>query len=112
MRSSGFAVGQGGYGGPKGPKDAAPVPKIPKRTPDWISKEQTFPGSALLYRLNGDYNPLHASPENGYNASIDVANLKERKWDFQVRSCMASSPGMLPLNTLFRNGRMPTRLVS
>jgi hypothetical protein len=29
------------------------------RAPDWVIKDQTLPEQALIYRLSGDYNPLH-----------------------------------------------------
>ncbi|KAJ4377641.1 hypothetical protein N0V83_000469 [Neocucurbitaria cava] len=61
---SGFYVGQGGWGGPKGPK----VPNYPPpadRAPDAVRVFQTTLETPHLYRLNGDYNPLHADPEPG-----------------------------------------------
>jgi acyl dehydratase len=33
------------------------------REPDAVQKLKTTLETAHLYRLNGDYNPLHASPE-------------------------------------------------
>lgn len=55
--------GAGGFGGeppPKEPKFA----EIPKdRAPDFRIEEATTAEQALLYRLSGDYNPLHADPE-------------------------------------------------
>jgi peroxisomal enoyl-CoA hydratase 2 len=60
---SGFFVGQGNWGGPKGPATQNFPP--PDRKPDVVATYQTTPESALLYRLNGDYNPLHATPEPG-----------------------------------------------
>eukprot|EP00922_Rhytidocystis_sp_ex-Travisia-forbesii_P069199 GHVS01103234.1.p1 GENE.GHVS01103234.1~~GHVS01103234.1.p1 ORF type:complete len:342 (-),score=48.66 GHVS01103234.1:275-1300(-) len=36
--------------------------KKPSRKPDVIVDRPTFPSQALLYRLNGDKNPLHADP--------------------------------------------------
>eukprot|EP00922_Rhytidocystis_sp_ex-Travisia-forbesii_P039037 GHVS01058130.1.p1 GENE.GHVS01058130.1~~GHVS01058130.1.p1 ORF type:complete len:351 (-),score=69.80 GHVS01058130.1:264-1316(-) len=36
--------------------------KKPKRKPDVVVDRSTFPSQALLYRLNGDKNPLHADP--------------------------------------------------
>lgn len=61
---SAFYVAQGGWGGPKGPATANfPPPK--DRKPDVVFEDQTTKESALLYRLNGDYNPLHATPEPG-----------------------------------------------
>lgn len=53
----------GGFGGPRpAAQEAEPTP--PKdREPDWTEEEATTPEQALLYRLSGDLNPLHADPE-------------------------------------------------
>ncbi|KAL2125285.1 hypothetical protein VTJ04DRAFT_1650 [Mycothermus thermophilus] len=62
--SSSFYVAQGNWGGPKGP--ATPSYPPPRdRKPDAVWEAQTSAETALLYRLNGDYNPLHADPEPG-----------------------------------------------
>ncbi|KAL9048602.1 MAG: hypothetical protein Q9162_007636 [Coniocarpon cinnabarinum] len=61
---SGFFVGQGGWGGPKGEKGPDYSPPRDK-TPDVTMEMQTSAETAHLYRLNGDYNPLHATPEPG-----------------------------------------------
>jgi len=42
---------------------AKPIPK--DRKPDWIVRGKTTPEQALIYRLSGDYNPLHIDPELG-----------------------------------------------
>ncbi|KAL4962682.1 putative peroxisomal dehydratase [Aspergillus stella-maris] len=64
VTGSAFYVGQGGWGGPKGP--ATPNYPPPKdRKPDAVREIQTTTETAQLYRLNGDYNPLHATPEPG-----------------------------------------------
>lgn len=36
---------------------AKPIPR--DRTADWVVKDQTSSHQALIYRLSGDYNPLH-----------------------------------------------------
>lgn len=59
-RMSLFLRGEGGFGGPSGPK-AGNV--RPERAPDGVVESRTLPQQALLYRLNGDKNPLHADPE-------------------------------------------------
>jgi acyl dehydratase len=54
--------GAGGFGGPRPPKnDAIDPPK--DRAPDFHLELPTRPEQALLYRLSGDLNPLHADPE-------------------------------------------------
>jgi acyl dehydratase len=55
------ARGDGGFGGPQGPTSEPHA--LPKRPPDRTDLLQTRPEAALLYRLNGDRNPLHADPE-------------------------------------------------
>lgn len=61
---SAFYIGQGNWGGPKGPATQNfPPPK--DREPDHVLVQETNLQSALLYRINGDYNPLHATPEPG-----------------------------------------------
>ncbi|CDM35094.1 hypothetical protein DTO013E5_3024 [Penicillium roqueforti] len=62
--SSGFLVGQGGWGGPKGPSTVN-YPPPEGRAPDATHVIQSNSEIAHLYRLNGDYNPLHATPEPG-----------------------------------------------
>lgn len=54
-----WARGEGGFGGPAGP-DA--VTAIPDREPDKILVSPTTAQQALVYRLSGDMNPLHADP--------------------------------------------------
>ncbi len=53
-----FIRGEGGWGGDRGPSTPSFVP--PERSPDCVTSYQTRPDQALLYRLNGDRNPLHS----------------------------------------------------
>ncbi len=54
--------GEGGFGGEPPVKEASPAP-IPKdRAPDFCVEETTSLEQALLFRLSGDLNPLHADP--------------------------------------------------
>jgi acyl dehydratase len=54
---------QGGFGGDPPPKESLPVDR-PKDTPPTFSVEEvTSHEQALLYRLSGDHNPLHADPD-------------------------------------------------
>ncbi len=59
--STTFCRGDGGFGGPSGPSPS-PHP-IPERAPDASHDLPTLPQAALIYRLSGDTNPLHASPK-------------------------------------------------
>lgn len=54
--------GQGGWGGPRGPEAPANLPPE-GQSPDFEATQLTTRTQALLYRLNGDLNPIHASPE-------------------------------------------------
>jgi acyl dehydratase len=56
-----FCRADGGFGGPK--KDAPPPHALPERAPDIVCDLPTRPEMALIYRLSGDINPLHADPE-------------------------------------------------
>jgi acyl dehydratase len=58
-RFSLFLRGEGGFGGDPGPKGAEPPPAD---APDLVVESPTLPQQALLYRLLGDKNPLHADP--------------------------------------------------
>ncbi len=53
--------GAGGWGGERGP--ATDVNQAPERAPDAVITEKTSENQALLYRLSGDWNPLHVDPE-------------------------------------------------
>ena len=59
VRSSIFVKGEGGWGGDRGTSE--PV-ELPDRAPDADTTYDVTPQQALLYRLCGDRNPLHADP--------------------------------------------------
>jgi acyl dehydratase len=59
-RFSLFIRGEGGFGGDSGPKVGNVAPE---RAPDGVVERKTLPQQALIYRLSGDKNPLHADPE-------------------------------------------------
>jgi len=69
-----LARGDGGFGGER--KASAFKPDaIPMRDPDDICDLPTLPQQALLYRLSGDFNPLHASPTVARNAGFKAPIL-------------------------------------
>ncbi|MFE5033119.1 MaoC/PaaZ C-terminal domain-containing protein [Streptomyces sp. NPDC056683] len=63
-----FVRGEGGWGGDRGPSTRLDPPAgEPDRTVERPVRED----QALLYRLSGDYNPLHADPEFAKLAGFD-----------------------------------------
>ena len=61
--------GDGGFGGPAG---APPAPHaMPERAPDLSCALPTLPQAALIYRLSGDFNPLHADPAVARGAGFE-----------------------------------------
>lgn len=60
MTRSAFARADGGFGGPS---QSPPVHEPPQRAADAVLEFPTRRDQALLYRLCGDRNPLHADPE-------------------------------------------------
>ncbi|MFE5735548.1 MaoC/PaaZ C-terminal domain-containing protein [Streptomyces sp. NPDC056528] len=63
-----FVRGEGGWGGDRGPSDRLP---LPDRAPDRTVERHVREEQALLYRLSGDWNPLHADPEFAALAGFD-----------------------------------------
>jgi len=68
-RYSLFIRGAGGFGGDSGPKVGN---EAPARAPDGVVERTTLPQQALIYRLSGDKNPLHADPEYAKLAGFDT----------------------------------------
>ncbi len=70
-RHSLFFRGLGGFGGERGPSSQW---VLPEREPDFVFEVGTDAAQALLYRLAGDDNPLHADPQlvasGGYEKPI------------------------------------------
>ena len=60
-RSASFIRGSGGFGGDRGPSGKRNV--APDRGPDRGVTYKTGEDQALIYRLSGDRNPLHADPK-------------------------------------------------
>ena len=60
-----FLRGDGGFSAFGQPSDDAPPPRepTPDTAPEHVCELPTRPEAALLYRLSGDYNPVHADPE-------------------------------------------------
>ncbi len=117
--------GDGGFGGPGGP---TPEPHpIPARTPDSACELPTLPQAALIYRLSGDYNPLHADPAVAAKAGFErpilhglctfgvvghallktlCAYRPERLKSMQVRFSAPVFPGETIRTEMWRDGHM------
>jgi hypothetical protein len=88
----------GGFGGPRPPKGV--VVKLPTAHPplfeslDAIAKTQ-----ALLYRLSGDLNPLHADPQFAHDVGFEQGPLLHGLCTFGIvtRSLVAGACGGDPL---------------
>jgi acyl dehydratase len=57
-----FVRGEGGFGGDRGP-EAVKADPPEGQAADFKEAQTTLTTQALLYRLSGDLNPLHASPQ-------------------------------------------------
>ncbi|MEU2544655.1 MaoC/PaaZ C-terminal domain-containing protein [Streptomyces roseolus] len=63
-----FVRGEGGWGGDRGPSERL---ALPERAPDRTVERAVREDQALLYRLSGDWNPLHADPDFAKLAGFD-----------------------------------------
>ncbi|MFC6283528.1 MULTISPECIES: MaoC family dehydratase [Polaromonas] len=119
-----FLRGDGGSGGTL---DVAPAPHaLPERTPDTSVTISILPRAALIYRLSGDYNPIHADPALARKAgferpilhglcSLGVAtrailqeccgNQPERLRSLQLRFSSPVYPGETLLTDIWRDGQ-------
>ncbi len=72
VTSSIFVRGEGRWGGDRGPSTGV---ELPDRAADAIASYDVTPQQALLYRLCGDRNPLHADPEFAAKAGFPAPIL-------------------------------------
>jgi acyl dehydratase len=100
LTSTAFCRADGGFGGPAGPVRAPH--RLPDVPPQQVCDLPTLPQAALIYRLSGDYNPLHADPAYAQKAGFDRPILHGR--------CTFGVAGRAILKTLC--GYDPARLVS
>ncbi|GGZ11074.1 MaoC/PaaZ C-terminal domain-containing protein [Streptomyces poonensis] len=64
-----FVRGEGGWGGGRGPSGSPP--DLPSGPPDRLVERPVREDQALLYRLSGDRNPLHADPAFARRAGFE-----------------------------------------
>ena len=70
MGNVAFLRGDGGFGG-KSEGQPRPRPLPTERAPDARAELPSSVNQALIYRLAGDYNPLHIDPEIARSAGFD-----------------------------------------
>ena len=98
LTSTTFCRADGGFGGPSGPTKEPHV--LPSRAPDVTCDLPTLPQAALIYRLSGDYNPLHADPAYARKAGFKMPILHGRA-TFSIaghallKSCCGYDPSRL-----------------
>ena len=100
LTSTTFCRADGGFGGPDGPVETPH--KLPDTPPQQVCDLPTLPQAALIYRLSGDYNPLHADPAYAAKAGFAMPILHGR--------CTFSIAGHAILKTLC--GYDPARFVA
>jgi acyl dehydratase len=76
LTSTTFARADGGFGGPSGPTKV--LPPVPDTAPQFVCDLPTLPQAALIYRLSGDYNPLHADPAHAQKVGFKMPILHGR----------------------------------
>jgi len=87
-----LARGDGGFGGPQ--RSVSPPPSVPERAADYVIDLPTNANMALLYRLNGDWNPLHADPEVARKAGFERPILHGlATWGVAGRAIMQAACG-------------------
>jgi len=102
----------GGFSGERPPKSEAP--KVPDRAPDFTVETPTRPEQALLYRLSGDLNPLHADPEFATAAGFAAGPILHGLCTFGVvgravvsAACQGDEQRLLTLGAQFRRPVWP-----
>ncbi|MHA1564745.1 MAG: MaoC/PaaZ C-terminal domain-containing protein [Alphaproteobacteria bacterium] len=69
LSSTTFCRNDGGFGGPDGPVKKPHA--VPERPADEVCEIPTLDQAALIYRLSGDFNPLHVDPDTAQAAGFE-----------------------------------------
>jgi acyl dehydratase len=84
----------GGFGGPRPPKTPQPKALSADGSPLFTIVEHVSPEQALLYRLSGDLNPLHADPEFARAVGFEQGPILHglATYGFATRAALLGTP--------------------
>ena len=106
--------GEGGFGGDPPPKEPSGIDIPKEKQPDFAIEEKTTPEQALLYRLSGDPNPLHADPEFAKNVGFEQGPILHGlcTYGFMVRhaakgACAGDATKITDIDAQFRKPVWP-----
>ena len=111
LTSTTFCRADGGFGGPAGPVKT--VHELPTRGVDHRIDFATQPRAALIYRLSGDYNPLHAEPAMARAGGFDrpilhgLATYGIAGWAITKSVCSGDSAAVQSLDVRFSSPVYP-----
>lgn len=111
LGSTTFCRANGGFGGPTGP--VKPVHPMPEGAPALTEDRATLPSAALIYRLSGDYNPLHAEPAIGRAAGFErpilhgLCTFGIAGWAITKRLCDGDPSRLASIETRFSSPVYP-----
>ncbi len=109
--SSLFMRGEGGWGGERGPSGDE-KPQRPDRKADEVVSYPTRPDQALLYRLNGDRNPLHSDPSFAAMGGFDTPIIHGLcTYGFTGRALLHAVCGSDPERFLSMDGRFSSPVI-
>lgn len=93
-----FLRGDGGFSGGSGGDEPAPAtPGVPETSPEVTIEMPTRAEAALVYRLSGDLNPLHAEPAVAAKAGFERPILHGlATWGMAARAVVQGFCGQQP----------------
>jgi acyl dehydratase len=104
LTSTTFCRADGGFGGPSRP--VREPHRIPDRAADLTCELPTLPQAALIYRLSGDYNPLHADPAYAKKGGFKMPILHGRAtFSIAGHALLKTCCGYDPARLKSMNGR-------
>jgi len=102
-----FVVGAGGFGGARTSEHIIPVSTIPARAADTSAEYHTSVDQAALYRMTGDLNPLHISPDFAAMGGFSTPILHGLcSFGISVRQIMETYAGNDPARVMAMKVRM------